>query len=97
MCRWHVRRRAPPDPGTRSPITRSIGGVQALVIAASGLDSAEADGGNDPVAFDPAQMRAAYDAGRALAKQPDSWFRSPPNVGDMPPWALRAIEETAGE
>jgi hypothetical protein len=48
--------------------------------------------GHDPLAFDPKQMRAAFDAGRALAKQPDSWSRVPPNVGDIPTWALEAIK-----
>jgi predicted acylesterase/phospholipase RssA len=50
--------------------------------------------GNDPLAFDPKQMRAAFDAGRALAKQPDPWSSSPPNLGDIPAWALESIEET---
>jgi predicted acylesterase/phospholipase RssA len=48
--------------------------------------------GNDPLAFDPAQMRAAFDAGRALAQQPDPWSSRPPDVGDIPPWAMEAIE-----
>ena len=49
--------------------------------------------GNDPLAFDPGQMRAAFDAGLALAKQPEPWSSAPPNLGDIPPWALEAIEE----
>ena len=48
--------------------------------------------GNDPLAFDPKQMRAAFDAGRALAKQPDPWVSKPPNAGDIPPWAMEAID-----
>ena len=48
--------------------------------------------GHDPLAFDPKQMRAAFDAGRALAKQPDPWSTLPPNVGDVPTWALEAIK-----
>ncbi len=50
--------------------------------------------GNDPLAFDPDQMRAAFEAGRALAKQPDPWAHAPPNLGDVPAWALRSIEES---
>ena len=48
--------------------------------------------GNDPLAFDPEQMRAAFDAGRAMAKKPAPWLKLPPNVGDLPPWALKAIQ-----
>ena len=29
--------------------------------------------GNDPLAFDPVQMRAAFDAGRALGAQDNPW------------------------
>ena len=47
--------------------------------------------GNDVLAFDPAQMRAAFDAGRALAKQRDPWKRTPPNAGDIPSWALKSL------
>lgn len=46
--------------------------------------------GNDVLAFDPTQMRAAFDAGRTLAIQPDPWHRAPLNSGDIPSWALKA-------
>ncbi len=49
--------------------------------------------GKDPLAFDPKQMRAAFDAGRALARQPVPWSNTPPSVGDLPAWALEAIQE----
>ena len=49
------------------------------------------DIGNDVLAFDPAQMRAAFDAGRALAMRPDPWTRTPPNSGDIPPWAFKEL------
>ncbi len=49
--------------------------------------------GKDPLAFDPKQMRAAFDAGRALAKQPEPWSTSPPNLGDLPNWAIEAMQE----
>jgi hypothetical protein len=48
--------------------------------------------GNDPLAFDPVQMRAAFDAGRAMAKKPDHWMTIPPNTGDIPSWALEQIK-----
>lgn len=47
--------------------------------------------GNDVLAFDPTQMRAAFDAGRALAMQPDPWKSIPPNSGDLPPWAFKEL------
>jgi hypothetical protein len=53
----------------------------------------EVEIGKDPLAFDPKQMRAAFDSGRALAKQPDPWLRKPPNTGDIPPWVMDAIED----
>lgn len=48
--------------------------------------------GKDPLAFDPKQMRAAFDAGRALAMKPAPWSNAPPTVGDIPPWAWKAME-----
>jgi hypothetical protein len=47
--------------------------------------------GNDVLAFDPTQMRAAFDAGRALAKQRDPWTSTPPISGDIPAWALKSL------
>jgi predicted acylesterase/phospholipase RssA len=51
----------------------------------------DVDIGNDVLAFDPTQMRAAFDAGRALGMQPDPWKNTPSNSGDIPSWALEAI------
>ncbi len=51
----------------------------------------DVDIGNDVLAFDPTQMRAAFDAGRALATRPDPWHSAPPNSGDIPSWALKAM------
>ena len=48
--------------------------------------------GKDPLAFDPKQMRAAFDSGRAIAKKPDHWMRTPPNTGDIPSWAFDYIK-----
>jgi hypothetical protein len=47
--------------------------------------------GNDPLAFDPKQMKAAFDAGRAMASKPDHWMTVPPNTGDIPSWAFEQI------
>jgi predicted acylesterase/phospholipase RssA len=52
--------------------------------------------GNDVLAFDPTQMRAAFDAGRALAMQPDPWKSTPPNSGDIPSWAFDALIASQG-
>ena len=50
--------------------------------------------GNDPLAFDPVQMRAAFDAGRALGAQDNPWQSTPPNSGDIPAWALELVKPT---
>ena len=47
--------------------------------------------GNDPLAFDPVQMRAAFDAGRALGAQDNPWQHTPTNSGDIPAWAFKQI------
>ncbi len=49
--------------------------------------------GNDPLAFDQEQMRAAFDAGYRLAKQPNPWSNEPPLLEDTPEWALEMIKE----
>jgi len=81
------------DQSMLTALTRSYFGAQLLgynfkmVAIPDGVNV-----GKDPLAFDPKQMRAAFDAGRALAKQPDPWSTVPPNVGDIPTWALEAIK-----
>jgi hypothetical protein len=47
--------------------------------------------GNDPLAFDPVQMRAAFDSGRALGAQANPWQNTPSSSGDIPVWALKEI------
>ena len=47
--------------------------------------------GNDPLAFDPEQMRAAFDAGRELAKNPDPWAHEAPTSDDLPDWINELI------
>ena len=52
----------------------------------------EVEIGNDPLAFDPQQMRAAFDAGHSLANESDPWGHKPPDAGDIPPWAMELIQ-----
>jgi len=51
----------------------------------------EVNVGTDVLAFDQTQMRAAFDAGRALAKQDNPWQSTPRNSGDLPSWAFKAL------
>jgi hypothetical protein len=83
------------DQSMQTAVTRTYFGTQLLgynfnLVAIP----QDVDIGNDPLAFDPVQMRNAFDAGRALARQPSPWENSPENVGDVPSWALRAIEDS---
>ena len=52
---------------------------------------ADVDVGGNPLAFDPAQMRRGFDAGYAIAKQPEPWKHEPPIIGELPSWALEVI------
>ena len=82
------------DQSMQTALTRSYFGAQFLGYAFKMVAIPdEVEIGKDPLAFDPKQMRAAFDAGRALAKQPDPWLSKPPNTGDIPPWAMDAIED----
>ena len=82
------------DQSMQTALTRSYFGARILgynfklVAIPDNVDI-----GNDPLAFDPKQMRAAFDAGRSLAKQTEPWSSAPPNLGDIPAWALKSIEE----
>ncbi len=53
--------------------------------------AADVDIGRDPLAFDPVQMRAAFDAGRELAKQPEPWSHDPPKTDDMADWVTELV------
>ena len=81
------------DQSMQSALTRSYFGARFL-----GYDfnmvaiPDEVEIGNDPLAFDPKQMHAAFDSGRAIAKQPEPWSSEPPDSGDIPPWAIDAIK-----
>ena len=50
------------------------------------------DVGNDPLAFNPVQMRAAFDAGRTLGAQDNPWHSTPTNSGDLPPWVYTQLK-----
>jgi hypothetical protein len=47
--------------------------------------------GNDPLAFDPVQMRAAFDAGRTLGAQGNPWQSRPTDSGDIPSWVFKQM------
>ncbi len=51
----------------------------------------DADVGQNTLAFDPKQMQAGFDAGRALAQQPSPWRHVPGHAGDVPDWALEVL------
>ncbi len=52
------------------------------------------DIGDNMLAFDPKQMRAAFDAGRELRRQAETWSTEPALLAaDVPPWLLDEIRE----
>ena len=80
------------DQSMQTALARSYFGAKVLGYAFKmvGIPD-EVNIGNDVLAFDPIQMRAAFDAGRTLAMQPDPWKSTPPNSGDLPPWAFKEL------
>jgi hypothetical protein len=81
------------DQSMQTALMRSYFGTKFLGYTFNMVDIPdEVEIGNDPLAFDPEQMRAAFDAGHALAQQPDPWLNEPPNVGDIPTWAMDSIK-----
>ena len=76
----------------QTALTRSYFGTKVLGYAFKMVGIPDGvDIGTDVLAFDPTQMRAAFEAGRALARQPDPWQTLPPNSGDLPPWAFQEL------
>lgn len=72
---------------TRSYVgTRVLGYSFNMVAIPDGVNI-----GNDPLAFDPVQMRAAFDAGRTLAAQENPWQNTPTNSGDLPSWVFEGL------
>jgi hypothetical protein len=81
------------DQSMQTALTRSYFGAEFLGYNFKMVAIPEVvEIGKDPLAFDPKQMRAAFDAGRELGNQPDAWSSAPPNTGDIPSWALDAIQ-----
>jgi hypothetical protein len=49
------------------------------------------DVGNDVLAFNQTQMRAAFAAGEALGVQDHPWLGTPTNSGDLPSWVFKEM------
>src|SRR5262245_2519505 len=80
------------DQSMQTALTRSYFGTKVLGYSFKMVGIPDGvDVGNDVLAFDPTQMRAAFDAGRALAMQPEPWRSTPPNSGDLPAWAFKEL------
>jgi hypothetical protein len=76
----------------QTAVTRSYFGTKVLGYSFNMVGIPEGvNVGDDVLAFDPVQMRAAFDAGRALAAQENPWQNVPTNAGDIPPWALKEM------
>jgi hypothetical protein len=76
----------------QTAVTRSYFGTRVLGYSFNMVGIPDGvDIGNDVLAFDPVQMRAAFDAGRALAAEDNPWQNVPTNSGDIPPWALKQM------
>lgn len=76
----------------QTAVTRSYFGSKLLGYSFNMVGIPESVNiGNDPLAFDPVQMRAAFDAGRALGAEDNPWQDTPTNSGDIPPWAFKQI------
>jgi hypothetical protein len=76
----------------QTALTRSYFGAKLLGYTFNMVGIPDGvDIGNDVLAFDPIQMRAAFDAGRALAAQDSPWHSAPTNSGDIPLWALKEM------
>src|SRR5262249_2221084 len=74
----------------QTALTRSYFGTKVLGYAFKMVGIPDGVNiGDDVLAFDPTQMRAAFEAGPALAGQPAPWPQLPPNAGDLPPWAFK--------
>jgi hypothetical protein len=50
------------------------------------------DIGHNALAFDPAEMSNAFDAGYALGRSDAPWAAAPPFVNDLPKWALDLVQ-----
>jgi hypothetical protein len=76
----------------QTAVTRSYFGTKMLGYSFNTVGIPDnVNVGNDPLAFDPAQMRAAFDAGRTLGAQANPWRHTPTSSGDIPAWALKQV------
>jgi Patatin-like phospholipase len=83
------------DQSMQTALTRSFVGTLVLGYNFSMISIPDdIDIGKDPLAFDPEMMRAAFDAGRALGKQPSPWANAPPAGGDLPPWVWKTLKKS---
>ena len=81
------------DTSMQSSLMRSYFGVRLLGYHFKMVGIPDSvDVGKDPLAFDPNQMRAAYDAGLDLGRQADPWKTTPPNSGDLPDWVTHEVQ-----
>lgn len=80
------------DQSMQTALTRSYFGTHLLGYSYKmvGIPD-DVDIGNDVLAFDPTEMLTAFEAGYVLGLQDDPWIRTPPNSGDIPPWAFELI------
>ena len=75
------------DTSMQSSLMRSYFGVRLLGYHFKMVGIPDSvNVGKDPLAFDPNQMRAAYDAGLDLGRQDDPWKTTPPHSDDLPDW-----------
>jgi len=76
----------------QTAVTRSYFGTKMLGYSFNmvGIPD-DVNVGNDVLAFDPIQMRAAFDAGRALGAQDNPWQSTPTNSGDIPLWIFKEM------
>jgi hypothetical protein len=73
----------------RSYVATQVHGYEFHTIEVPG----GVDIGSNPLAFDPQQMRAGFDAGYRLGKDPGAWSDVPPLLGDMPEWMIDVVRE----
>jgi predicted acylesterase/phospholipase RssA len=77
----------------QTAVTRSYFGARVLGYTFNMVGIPDnVDVGKDVLAFDPVQMRAAFDTGRALGAQDNPWQNTPSRSGDIPAWALKEMK-----
>ena len=73
-------------------LTRSYFGTRLLGYTFNTVEIPDnVNVGNDPLAFDQTQMRAAFDAGRTLGAEGNPWRGTPTNSGDIPAWVFKEM------